>query len=164
MAEDVLFRMETEALDSSKRVVLLSAPRCRSSSGSDLSAMDAGLFVCCLPGRAGCRTTSLDDRWPWAPRAAGGHVNERLNRHTKGAAKNGYANDLDSCRDGEGGAAVPAAQWDGQRLYWFDEAPPVLQYNEFVRSGYRAGMSYRQCACSILSYHNETGVWQCLAA
>ena len=26
-----------------------------------------------------------------------------------------------------------------QRLYWFDELPEVLQYNKYVRSGYRAG-------------------------
>lgn len=25
-----------------------------------------------------------------------------------------------------------------QRLYWFDELPEVLQYNKYVRSGYRA--------------------------
>ena len=26
-----------------------------------------------------------------------------------------------------------------QRLYWWDEVPPQLQYNKFIRSGYRAG-------------------------
>ena len=25
------------------------------------------------------------------------------------------------------------------RLFWFDELPRVLQYNKYVRSGYRAG-------------------------
>lgn len=38
--------------------------------------------------------------------------------------------------DGVGSSAT----WDGHRLYWFDEAPPPLQYNQFVRSGYRAGL------------------------
>ena len=32
------------------------------------------------------------------------------------------------------------AYFDGQRLLWFDEAPPVLQYNKYVLSGYRAGV------------------------
>lgn len=27
------------------------------------------------------------------------------------------------------------------RLYWFEEAPPQLQFNRFIRSGYRAGGS-----------------------
>ena len=31
------------------------------------------------------------------------------------------------------------AYYDGERLLWFDEAPPVLQYNKYVLSGYRAG-------------------------
>ena len=39
----------------------------------------------------------------------------------------------------------------------FDEAPPVLQFNKYVRSGYRAGMSPRQCLCSMFQYHNEIG-------
>jgi hypothetical protein len=39
----------------------------------------------------------------------------------------------------------------------FDEAPPVLQFNNYVRSGYRAGMSPRQCLCSMFQYHNEIG-------
>lgn len=33
----------------------------------------------------------------------------------------------------------------------------MLQFNPHVRSGYRAGMSPRQCLCSIFQYHNETG-------
>ena len=37
------------------------------------------------------------------------------------------------------------------------EAPSVLQYNPHIKSGYRAGLSYFDCACSIFQYHNETG-------
>jgi hypothetical protein len=66
-----------------------------------------------------------------------------------------------SYTNGNGSATSAAVQWDGQRLYWFDEAPPVLQFNKYVRSGYRAGMNYQQCLCSIFSYHNETGVVFC---
>ena len=33
----------------------------------------------------------------------------------------------------------------------------MLQFNRYVRSGYRAGMSPRQCLCSMFQYHNETG-------
>jgi hypothetical protein len=42
MAEEVLFQMEKEARDSSRRSALLSAPRRRNSSGSDLSVNEAG--------------------------------------------------------------------------------------------------------------------------
>lgn len=44
MAEEVLFQMESEARDASKRVAAasMSAPRRRNSSGSDIAAMDAG--------------------------------------------------------------------------------------------------------------------------
>jgi predicted membrane channel-forming protein YqfA (hemolysin III family) len=52
---------------------------------------------------------------------------------------------------------VPAVTWDGSRLYWFDEAPPALQFNPYVKSGYRAGMTVPQCCRSIFQYHNETG-------
>lgn len=48
-------------------------------------------------------------------------------------------------------------QWDASRLYWFEEAPPVLQFNRFVRSGYRAGLTPCHCLQSVLQYHNETG-------
>lgn len=48
-------------------------------------------------------------------------------------------------------------RWDGSRLYCFDEAPPVLQFNRFVRSGYRAGLTPCGCLRSVLQYHNETG-------
>lgn len=85
----------------------------------------------------------------------------RSNGFTTGLT-NGYTDGAAiGCRNGDGGASTAAVQWDGQRLYWFDEAPPALQYNKFVRSGYRAGMSYRQCACSIFSYHNEIGALAC---
>lgn len=45
----------------------------------------------------------------------------------------------------------------GRRLYTFEEAPQVLQYNRFIRSGYRAGLSYPRCLRSICEVHNETG-------
>lgn len=49
MAEEVLFKMEQEARDAPKRS-MLSAPRRRNSSGSDLSVNEAGKrgtkFVC----------------------------------------------------------------------------------------------------------------------
>ena len=34
-----------------------------------------------------------------------------------------------------------AQNWESsvQRLYWWDEVPTQLQYNKFIRSGYRAG-------------------------
>ncbi|KAL4451534.1 hypothetical protein ABPG75_007196 [Micractinium tetrahymenae] len=51
------------------------------------------------------------------------------------------------------GAATPG-------LYSFLDAPAVLRFNKFVRSGYRAGYSYRQCCTSVLRLHNETGnIW-----
>ena len=40
-----------------------------------------------------------------------------------------------SVRAGE----AQAVTWDGSRLYWFDEAPQALQFNPYVKSGYRAG-------------------------
>lgn len=137
MAEEVLFQMESEARDASRRVSTAniaqhSVPRRRNSSGSDIAAMDAG-------------NAAADGR-------ANGFKAGFTSGHTNGAAI--------GCQNGDAGASAAAVQWDGQRLYWFDEAPPVLQYNKFVRSGYRAGMSYRQCACSIFSYHNEIGnIW-----
>ena len=42
MAEEVLFQMEKEARDASKRSAMLSVPRRRNSSGSDLSITEAG--------------------------------------------------------------------------------------------------------------------------
>lgn len=68
------------------------------------------------------------------------------------------------------------------RLYWWDEVPQVLQFNPYVKSGYRAGrqlaklrtllmplqlptcderlagLSCQQCMGSLFHYHNETGV------
>lgn len=43
------------------------------------------------------------------------------------------------------------------RLYSFDDAPAVLRYNKYIRSGYRAGLSPGQCCASVLQLHNETG-------
>ena len=37
------------------------------------------------------------------------------------------------------GQSRNTAAWTGTRLYWFEEAPAELQYNRFIRSGYRAG-------------------------
>ncbi|GAB4819451.1 hypothetical protein N2152v2_006497 [Parachlorella kessleri] len=54
------------------------------------------------------------------------------------------------------GSGRTAAQADW-RLYSFEEAPPTLQYNKYIRSGYRAGLSYGQCLGSMLCCHNETG-------
>ncbi|KAK9866877.1 hypothetical protein WJX84_012026 [Apatococcus fuscideae] len=46
------------------------------------------------------------------------------------------------------------------RLLWVDEVPRVLAYNKFVKSGYRAGYTPWQCACSVVHLHNETGnIW-----
>lgn len=102
-----------------------------------------------------CPFPSAESCVPCCPGAA---ANGKPNGYT-----NGYSLDA-SCRSGDATpAAAPALQWDGQRLYWFDEAPPALQYNKHVRSGYRAGMTYRQCVCSIFSYHNETGAWTTVA-
>ena len=62
---------------------------------------------------------------------------------------------LQSCR---GGSAKVLMLADTQGFCCrFDEAPPVLQFNPYVRSGYRAGMSPQQCLCSMFQYHNETG-------
>lgn len=45
-------------------------------------------------------------------------------------------------------------------VYSFTDAPAVLRFNKFVRSGYRAGYTYRQCCTSVLRWHNETGnIW-----
>lgn len=43
------------------------------------------------------------------------------------------------------------------RLLSFHEAPAVLRFNTYIRSGYRAGMGYRDCCRSVLQLHNETG-------
>ncbi|KAL4428814.1 hypothetical protein ABPG77_005252 [Micractinium sp. CCAP 211/92] len=45
-------------------------------------------------------------------------------------------------------------------VYSFTDAPAVLRFNKYVRSGYRAGYTYRQCCASVLRWHNETGnIW-----
>ena len=46
---------------------------------------------------------------------------------------------MHSMKTGAPRSAAPGAYSDGQRLLWFDEAPPVLQFNKYVLSGYRAG-------------------------
>ncbi|KAK9807384.1 hypothetical protein WJX73_010328 [Symbiochloris irregularis] len=52
------------------------------------------------------------------------------------------------------------AKTQGQNLYWFEDAPADLQFNRYIRSGYRAGLSYGECVCSVFQYHNETGnIW-----
>ena len=60
-----------------------------------------------------------------------------------------------------------AGGWGASRLYMHPELPQELAFNVHVRSGYRAGLSPGQCVCSILQWHNETGVLQldaCLPA
>lgn len=73
---------------------------------------------------------------PAAPGPAGGEA-EHVRLHT-------------SCSYYAAGAAGPG-------VYSFMDAPAVLRFNKFVRSGYRAGYSYRQCCASVLRWHNETG-------
>ncbi|KAK9837798.1 hypothetical protein WJX74_005271 [Apatococcus lobatus] len=52
------------------------------------------------------------------------------------------------------------AESNKRRLLWVDEVPRVLAYNKFVKSGYRAGYTPWQCACSVVHLHNETGnIW-----
>lgn len=58
---------------------------------------------------------------------------------------------------GNGQNVCNLASTYGQRLCTFQEAPAVLQFNRFIRTGYRAGLTYPQCACSIFQCHNETG-------
>ena len=33
----------------------------------------------------------------------------------------------------------------------------MLQFNGWIASGYRANLSYKQCACTLFAVHNETG-------
>lgn len=77
------------------------------------------------------------------------------------------------CRGVKGACPPPAAvglvSWcpyyavaaDGPpRLYRWHEAPAVLRFNPFIKSGYRAGLSTRQCCASLLQLHNESGnIW-----
>lgn len=51
---------------------------------------------------------------------------------------------MHSMETGAPRSAAPGAYFDGQRLLWFDEAPPVLQFNKYVLSGYRAGEGLAQ--------------------
>mmetsp|Transcript_18221 Transcript_18221/g.54829 ORF Transcript_18221/g.54829 Transcript_18221/m.54829 type:complete len:345 (-) Transcript_18221:1785-2819(-) len=102
------------------------------------------------------RSESLDIRETAAamPRRRGSGSNlAAVKGHCNGT--NGYTNGY-SAQHSEP-RAKDGVEWDGSRLYWFDEAPPVLQFNKFVHSGYRAGMTHCQCLYSILQYHNETG-------
>jgi adiponectin receptor len=46
------------------------------------------------------------------------------------------------------------------RLVSFDEAPPWMQDNPFIRTGYRLRYTARMCLTSLFHHHNETGnVW-----
>lgn len=48
----------------------------------------------------------------------------------------------------------------GRELYAFDEIPPHLQDNKFIRNYYRAYMSTSDCFVSVFEIHNETGnIW-----
>lgn len=43
---------------------------------------------------------------------------------------------------------------------YFEDAPAVVQFNRFIRSGYRANYTYCQCCKSVLALHNESGnIW-----
>jgi len=45
-------------------------------------------------------------------------------------------------------------------LYKFDECPPYLQDNCFVRTGYRVNLSFISCLKSLCQLHNETlNIW-----
>ncbi|GMH44266.1 hypothetical protein BSKO_12200 [Bryopsis sp. KO-2023] len=47
-----------------------------------------------------------------------------------------------------------------KKLLFFEDAPDVLQFNKYIRSGYRAGFSYWDCVRSVSQVHNETGnIW-----
>jgi len=60
-----------------------------------------------------------------------------------------------SCR------AAPARKRRHPPLLWRDQVPPVLAFNPYVASGYRAGLSRGQCLASVCGYlHNETAnIW-----
>ncbi|KAL0028704.1 hypothetical protein WJX79_000808 [Trebouxia sp. C0005] len=50
------------------------------------------------------------------------------------------------------------------KLYWWDEVPAVLQFNPYIKSGYRAGLTRQECVGSLFHCHNETGnIWVHLA-
>eukprot|EP00803_Ostreobium_quekettii_P003966 evm.model.scf_484.3 EVM.evm.TU.scf_484.3 scf_484:48769-49758(-) len=69
-------------------------------------------------------------------------------------------------RRGRNAAGRPAAQEEdggarrGPGVVFWEDAPQVLKFNRFIRSGYRAGYSYPQCLASLWGLHNETGnIW-----
>lgn len=46
------------------------------------------------------------------------------------------------------------------RTQYFEEIPAVLQFNRFIRSGYRVNYTYCECCKSIFAVHNESGnIW-----
>ncbi|KAI6656938.1 Progestin and adipoQ receptor family member 3-like [Oopsacas minuta] len=48
----------------------------------------------------------------------------------------------------------------GIPLYTFDLIPSYLQFNPFIRSGYRWGLSFKLCTLSLFTLHNETiNIW-----
>lgn len=50
--------------------------------------------------------------------------------------------------------------YDPTKLYHHDQVPAVLRFNRYIRSGYRAGLTYPQCCRSMFHYHNETvNIW-----
>lgn len=53
-----------------------------------------------------------------------------------------------------------AAAANPGRLLAFDDAPRVLQFNRYIRSSYRAGLTPAACLRSVFQLHNETGaIW-----
>eukprot|EP00210_Caulerpa_lentillifera_P006232 g5953.t1 len=45
-------------------------------------------------------------------------------------------------------------------LKQFEQVPIVLQFNKYIRSGYRCGYTYHEALSSTLELHNETGnIW-----
>jgi len=49
---------------------------------------------------------------------------------------------------------------DDSRLRHWHEVPEYMQFNEFIRSGYRANFSWEMCLKSLFQMHNETGnIW-----
>jgi channel protein (hemolysin III family) len=46
------------------------------------------------------------------------------------------------------------------RYYTYDEAPPIMQDNPFILTGYRCGYTFKMCCRSLFALHNETmNVW-----
>lgn len=45
-------------------------------------------------------------------------------------------------------------------LLFYEDIPEVLQFNKYVRSGYRAGLTNWECVKSVFSVHNESAnIW-----